>query len=73
MNAKDMLIELAGLDDDTMEGLSVAIGQKPGFMRNALERKHRTDVVADALDRMGYDLVARSREDGFELQIDPKL
>ena len=72
MKARDTLIELAGLDDDKMAGLSVAMGRPREFMRDTLQRKRRADLMATALDEMGYDLVARSRDDGFEIEIDPK-
>lgn len=73
MKVKDTLIELIGLDEEKMACLSVAMGRPKEFMKGTLQRKRRADLMATALDEIGYDLVARSRDDGFELQIDPKM
>lgn len=52
---------------------SVTMGKSKGYVSAILSTKAmpKTDTMAKVCDALGYDLIARSREDGYEFTIDP--
>jgi len=52
---------------------SKMMGRSKGYVSNLISRHTipRADTMAAICDAMGYDLIARSREDGYEFHIDP--
>ena len=52
--------------------LSHSIGCSNSYVTNIINIKKdpRVSTLTKILDALGYDLVARSREDGFEFEID---
>lgn len=52
---------------------SVTMGKSKGYVSAILSRNimPKTDTMAAICDALGYDLLARSRDDGYEFNIDP--
>ncbi len=55
--------------------VSLSMGRNRTYLRSVIAQKlqPRADTLATILDAMNYDLVAKSRDDGYEIAIDPLL
>lgn len=66
------IIEREGLKDGDV---SRAMGRTPRYL-DAIRYRHvmpKADTMATVCDVVGYDLIVRSREDGFEITVDPSM
>lgn len=52
---------------------SKALGKSRGYLSSVIAQRviPKADTMAGICDTLGYDLIARSREDGYEFTIDP--
>ena len=77
MNAIDTIISLIEREHVTAKDVSTSIGQRDGYVGTIMSdylRKGRSTIQVSLLARiaeaMNYELVLRSRDDGFEFIID---
>lgn len=49
------------------------MGKSRGYLSSVISQRviPKADTMAAICDTLGYDLIARSREDGYEFTIDP--
>jgi len=73
MRADKVLREILAREGLTPIQASRKIGHNQGYMAAIFSKKTvpKVSTYAGILYPLGYDLVARSREDGFEFSIDP--
>ena len=64
------IIRKSGL---SVDGASLKIGKSKSYLSVTFARGSipKLDTMADACSRLGWDLIARDRSDGFEIRIDP--
>lgn len=72
MKSYEVLRDALEREGITAYRLSLAIGKSQAYVTNIINRKvdPKVSTLTQTLDSLGYDLVARSREDGFEFEID---
>ena len=73
MRADKVPIAIINREGITPIEASRRIGKSDTYFNNFRFRHSvpKADTMAEICDEFGYDLVARSREDGFEFLIDP--
>ena len=72
MKAYEALRDALEREGVTAYQLAQTLGRSRYYVSNIILRKTdpKVSTLAQTLDSLGYDLVARSREDGFEFDID---
>ena len=75
MQADKVLREILAREQLTQLRASRILGKSDKYMSTYLSRGNvpRIDSMATICDRLGYDLIVRCRDDGYEFEIDPKL
>jgi len=73
MQADKVLKTILEKEGITTIQASRKMGRSDGYLSATIAKKAspRVDIMADICDALDYDLLVRSREDGFELYIDP--
>ena len=73
MRADKVLREILIREDVSTIQASRSLCKSDGYMTAILAKKTipTADTMAAICDALGYDLIARSREDGYEFTIDP--
>lgn len=73
MRADKVLKEMLAREHVSTIDASKIMGRSKGYVSTFISRHTipKADTMAAICDAMGYDLIARSREDGYEFTIDP--
>lgn len=73
MRADKVLRAILDKDGLTAIQASERMGKSKTYVNNIISKETipRADNMAAICDAVGYDLIARSREDGYEFTIDP--
>lgn len=74
MRADKVLLAIIAKEGLTDSEVSSRIGKSPRYL-DSIRYRHampKTDTMATVCDAIGYDLLVRSRDDGYEIEIDPK-
>lgn len=73
MRADKVLKEMLIRESISTIDASKAMGKNRAYVSKLLSTQTmpKTDTMAAICDAVGYDLIARSREDGYEFTIDP--
>lgn len=73
MRADKVLRAIIDRENLSATAVSLRIGKTRKYMSTLFshERIPQADTMAGICDVVGYDLLVRSREDGYEITIDP--
>lgn len=71
MNANDVMREILCREHLSAEKASIRMGRSKTYVNKLLSTKTdpKSETLAEFCEAMGYELIARSREDGFEFII----
>ena len=73
MRPDEIITQMMKREHKSKREVSKVMGKSPRYLDPIVYdgRSPRVDTFAGIVDAMGYDLVARSRDDGFEFRVDP--
>ena len=75
MQACEIIREIMRREGVSGKELSLRLDKSPSYISVLLAEKKSTKIstMAHVCEELGYDLIARSRDDGFEFFIDPPM
>lgn len=72
MDARDAIVAACNHRGISRKRLSEQLGMERHYTYGISRGNVRIDTFATVMDKLGYDVIARSRSDGFSIRIPPE-